>query len=412
MDWQSYLSKMEQHHIVATGLQYLSTISPAQWCQIFYLLAAGCVLIVASTPAEARTLLINYGARKASTTTPQSSAEGAQQRPGPRPSSTVGESEKGQDQIGQGQGRISTGRHEDQRETLGNKQTPNAFVSLISLVTSYGQVPHSWFAAFYIVSVGCSLFWASQYVLYVRNKGDDGAFLNSALGLIAAKQVASSSTTDSSGGLMMINHVQLAVAWSMMFLQGSRRVYEHMVIMRPSKSTMWFVHWVLGLGFYMVTNVAVWVEGSETILGSAAQPNSPNPPRPLNEILSPQVLVKLAIGTATFLYAYTHQYTTHAHLASLRKYSLPSSDPNNESGGTRLFRYLVCPHYTCECLVYLAIAITAAPAGQVVSKTLLCGLVFVVANLGVTARGTRAWYVDKFGKDAVEGKWNMIPFVF
>ncbi|KAM7192529.1 Polyprenol reductase 2 [Rhypophila sp. PSN 637] len=397
---------MEQHHIITTGLQYLSTISPAQWCQIFYRLAAGCVLIVASTPAEARTLLINYGARKASTTTPQSGTEGAQQRPGPRPSSTVGESENGQDQNKQGQGRISAGQHEDERETLGNKghkQTPNVFVSLISLVTSYGQVPHSWFAAFYMVSVGCSLFWGSQYVLYVRNKGGDGA-LNSALGTIAAKQVAS---TSASSGLM-VNHVQLAVAWSMMFLQGSRRVYEHMVIMRPSKSTMWFVHWVLGLGFYVVTNVAVWVEGSETILGSA-QPNN-STLLPLNEILTPQVLVKLAIGTATFLYAYTHQYITHAHLASLRKYSLPSSDP--KESGTRLFKYLVCPHYTCECLVYLAIAITASPAGQVVSKTLLCGLVFVVVNLGVTARGTRAWYVDKFGKDAVKGKWNMIPWVF
>ena len=114
-------------------------------------------------------------------------------------------------------------------------------------------------------------------------------------------------------------------------------------------------------------------------------------------------LFKTLAGIIMFLYASINQYRCHRHLAGLKKYSLPE---------LRLFRQLICPHYFCECLVYLSLAITAAPEGELLNKTLLCALAFVVANLGVTASGTRKWYAEKFGSKAIETKWNMIPFVF
>jgi len=114
-------------------------------------------------------------------------------------------------------------------------------------------------------------------------------------------------------------------------------------------------------------------------------------------------LVKISIALPAFLFAWVNQYKSHKHLAGLKKYSLPDQG---------LFRHLVCAHYTCECLLYLSIAVAAAPDGQWCNRTLLCALVFVSVNLGVTAAGTRKWYVDKFGAAAVAGKWNMIPFIF
>jgi 3-oxo-5-alpha-steroid 4-dehydrogenase 3 / polyprenol reductase len=97
------------------------------------------------------------------------------------------------------------------------------------------------------------------------------------------------------------------------------------------------------------------------------------------------------------------QFKCHQYLSGLRKYSLP------EAG---MFRYLVCPHYTCECLLYLSLAIVAAPEGQLCNRTILCGLGFVAANLGITASGTRKWYSGKFGSEQIKDKWNMIPFVY
>lgn len=106
---------------------------------------------------------------------------------------------------------------------------------------------------------------------------------------------------------------------------------------------------------------------------------------------------------AVFFAASLKQNECHRYLASLKKYTLP-----NEG----LFAYLVCPHYTCECLIYLAIAFVAAPQGVLLNSSVLCGLAFVAVNLGATASGTRQWYAQKFGAGSVARRWNMVPFVF
>ena len=76
------------------------------------------------------------------------------------------------------------------------------------------------------------------------------------------------------------------------------------------------------------------------------------------------------------------------------------------------FSSLIAPHYTAECLVYVSLAIAAAPQGMWLNWTLVCALVFVAVNLGVTADGTKAWYERQFGRKAVEGKARMVPLVW
>ena len=122
--------------------------------------------------------------------------------------------------------------------------------------------------------------------------------------------------------------------------------------------------------------------------------------------IPPQITTLLtaqaAIAILLFTTASLNQHRAHKHLASLRKYTLPHDG---------LFAYIVCPHYTCECLIYVALALASAPPGRLFNRTLLAGLFFVVANLGATARNTRAWYVEKFERERVP-RWRMIPFVF
>jgi len=197
MGWIDGLFETSSAETVKT---MLSAISPAQWCQAFYVLTAAAVLITAAVPREARSLLADYGARK------------APNQDGQQPS------RKSQDWL----------------------------VSLVAAITSWGQIPHSWFSAFYGLSIACSLFWLAQFLVH-----------GSVLRLIASRQAE---TPAPSPAL-----VQVAAAWAMLFLQGSRRIYEHVAIMRPSKSTMWFVHWLLGLGFYLFLSVSVWVEGSSML---------------------------------------------------------------------------------------------------------------------------------------------------
>ncbi|KAK0711187.1 hypothetical protein B0H67DRAFT_602011 [Lasiosphaeris hirsuta] len=335
MRWDGFLELSSVEAMVAA----VSAVPPAQWCRAFFLFAAAAVLAVAATPREARTLLVDYGARKTDDRLPH-----------------------------QGQ---------KQQATAPQRQSQNRcwILSLIATVTSWGQVPHSWFGAFYVVSLGCSAFWLVQYFA-------GGTLMH----LIASRQSTAPGPSPMLG--------QVAATGTMMLLQAARRVYEHATIVKPSKSTMWVVHWVLGMGFYLFISVSVWVEGSRAILDRSTTPS---------DAFDISSLLKLSVASLAFLFAWVNQYRCHVHLAGLKKYSLP------EAG---LFRHLVCPHYTCECLLYLSLALAAAPPGEPCNKTLLCALTFVLVNLGVTAAGTRRWYAEKFGSAAVAEKWNMIPLLF
>lgn len=107
-----------------------------------------------------------------------------------------------------------------------------------------------------------------------------------------------------------------------------------------------------------------------------------------------------------FFFASQVQFSAHKHLASL-----PSA-PNYQIPTDRLFARNLTPHYFAEYLIYAALASIAAPPGYFVNLTIACGAAFVLVNLGVTAHGTREWYVRRFGAERINGKYRMIPKVW
>ena len=119
--------------------------------------------------------------------------------------------------------------------------------------------------------------------------------------------------------------------------------------------------------------------------------------------LSKAPTLRTMICLPLFLFASGLQHDCHEYLFSLKRYSLPNHP---------LFRLVVCPHYTAECVIYLSLALLAAPSGRWINRTLFCALVFVVVNLGVTASITRRWYARRFGEDAVRMRWRMIPWIY
>ncbi|KAI0834969.1 hypothetical protein F5Y06DRAFT_146291 [Hypoxylon sp. FL0890] len=311
-------------------LTYVAEISPATYCQLFYVLAAATVLVISATPESIQDRLTQYGAR--------SSATGI-----------------------------------DDEKTVEQASANGPLISLVSWLTSVGKVPHSWFIHFYIISLSCSAFWAVQFLRH-----------GSILEAIVKNQALSETPS------MTIN--QVILTWFLMSLQGARRLYEYVVVIRPSSSKMWFIHWLLGIAFYFCTNISIWIEGSNSIQSSDRSFFDAEPPR-----------FNVSFGVLMFLVSWSMQYKCHSYLSRLKKYSLPDEG---------LFRYLVCPHYTCECALYLSLALVAAPNGQLYNRTLVCAVLFVAVNLGVTANGTKKWYSEKFGHEKVQGKWRMIPGVF
>lgn len=253
---------------------------------------------------------------------------------------------------------------------------PHAFIRFLDYVSSF-RVPHSYFTQFYVASVLSSITWATQLVTL------GPAFWAVAI-RVDERHVQKS---------MSLNQVMLC--WALLMIQGSRRLYESLAFSKPSSSQMWFVHWLLGIVFYIAVGVAIWIEGTGSLASekmALLHFRITNPPS-----------LRTFLCLPLFLFASGLQHDCHQHLFSLKKYSLPTHP---------LFRRVVCPHYTAECVIYLSLALLAAPRGEFINKTLLCCAMFVAVNLGVTAATTKRWYMRKFGEEAVRGRWMMIPGVF
>ena len=106
------------------------------------------------------------------------------------------------------------------------------------------QVAHTWFQHFYIVSISSSLFWGIQILV-------KGSALVTLCRSVGTSTQAKGMTID-----------QVVLTWSLVTIQGVRRLLETSLLGRSSRSKMWFAHWLLGMVFYLALGVACWIEGA------------------------------------------------------------------------------------------------------------------------------------------------------
>lgn len=224
---------MEKYTAHIDDLQeYVLSQPPSQWCQLFFLSAAGGVVALQALPRSVRSAFMDYGARSASSTAIDGNSK-------TKSSGTV---TKGGDK-----------EKPTRASAAGASPKPGALASLTSKIASVGQVPHSWFWHFYLLSVSWSAFWAWQF-------STRGTVLGSLAEWEAktARPPAPGQDVDEAKELGRV-----FAAWVMMALQGLRRLYECGVITKAgAKSPMWIVHWGLGLAFYTVMSVSIWIQGS------------------------------------------------------------------------------------------------------------------------------------------------------
>lgn len=102
-------------------------------------------------------------------------------------------------------------------------------------------VPHDWFTHFYLICFSCSAYWIFHH--------------GKVLEAMITKPDAMQSAASWEG--------RTFIAMVLLQLQALRRLYECLVIAKPSKSRMWIGHYAIGVAFYLVTNIAVWIEPSE-----------------------------------------------------------------------------------------------------------------------------------------------------
>lgn len=257
-------------------------------------------------------------------------------------------------------------------KTLSNTSSNNNnnnITQLLDYLTTL-TVPHAYFSHFYLVSLVSSLFWAAQFLL-------DGSLLQCLLSL------GPPSNED------RIPLTQLLLTWLCLLTQSLRRCHEQLTISKtPSTSTMLLPHYLLGHAFYLITTLSIFAS-SRHLLPITTFPLPPPP------------LLKTTLSLLLFLLTSTLQHKTHLYLLSLPKYTLPPATHP-------LFAQSLSPHYLFEILIYLSLAILSAPPHNLINKTMICAVVFVAVNLGVSAGRTWGWYRDRFGEKAVAGKGSFV----
>lgn len=196
------------------------SISPATWVQSIFLLTSSAALALTVLPAAERQLLLSYGPRR-------------------------------------GQVNNTTSPASDGRESLAEQQNVDdtrrsTALESVRQLTAYGQVPHAWFVTYYAFYISCASFWALQY-FYLQ----DAPF-----NLLRYLSRWQDEVTAAREDAPQMTGAQVVLAWCLMLVQALRRLYECFAVMKPSKSTMWFLHWFMGLGFYLGLSVAIWIEGS------------------------------------------------------------------------------------------------------------------------------------------------------
>ncbi|KAF2858278.1 hypothetical protein K470DRAFT_259955 [Piedraia hortae CBS 480.64] len=251
----------------------------------------------------------------------------------------------------------------------GLRNSPIIGTSILDQLASL-RVPHGWFTSFYVVSTASSVFWLAKYLTLPPSTWS-----------IEREPIPLS---------------RLTLAWTCLLIQGFRRLYESLNL-PPSKSTMWIGHWVLGILFYLTINISIWIEGIDTLKSHKVE---------VEDFRIGVPSVKTFVALVLFTLASGVQNDCHSYLASLKikgAYQLPLHPA---------FRRMIAPHFTAECVIYFALSMLAAPRGRLFNGTLACACVFVGVNLGVTAHGTREWYVKTFGKESVRGRWRLVPGMF
>lgn len=190
----------------------MASTTPAEWCQAFCVVSSAMLFSMQVLPENARKALFAYGAR--------------------RPAHT---------------------QHGPNSQAPGQKAEEKAD-SLLTL-TSYAQVPHSWFIHFYMVSVSWSIFWGWQYV----SKGS----IMRAMAEMQHRSAVEDQTPE-------VALTATLVTWLLMSTQGARRLFECLFVAKPGSSPMSALHWALGVFYYTVVGISVWIRGSGSSRASAA----------------------------------------------------------------------------------------------------------------------------------------------
>ncbi|KAI7872046.1 3-oxo-5-alpha-steroid 4-dehydrogenase-domain-containing protein [Spinellus fusiger] len=264
------------------------------------------------------------------------------------------------------------------------EQTADLPTTLLANWLKCLTVPKTWFMHFYAVGFVFSLFCIRELLLLRSN----------VYGSIPT-MLRHFDTPQGSGHFTLEESL---IGLTIMTIHLARRLYECLVVEKPSSVRIHMGHYLVGHAFYCCMVLGSWLEGA-THFGIWKSTNwqfKVSPVFPMSAV--PCIIL--------FVYASYHQHRCHSILASLRTtktgYQIPRGD---------WFEHIVVPHYFADILVYVSLFILYKGRCLVIG----CGLFFSVLNLGITAKETDVWYrktFDNYSTVFSKPRWLLLPGIY
>lgn len=205
--------------------------------------------------------------------------------------------------------------------------------------------------------------------------------------------------------------------WLLLLVQAGRRTYESKYVTKWSmNSRMHFTHFFVGIVFYVLVSLiaftgvgefATMTKRAETITEQLKPVTNRTIRETIEEFLTSNISSSLLFSDYILAFAFLiyslDQYQNHVHLSSLVKYTAPSIG---------LFKNVSCAHYFDEILIYGIVTVISMKLGRFSMQSLsfLAAWCFVVVNLSISAKETRAFYLTKFTDYSV--KYSIIPYLY
>lgn len=165
---------------------------------------------------------------------------------------------------------------------------------------------------------------------------------------------------------------------TLLAIQGFRRCLECLLLEKSHpKAVIHFSHYIVGVLFYVLANNVAFLALFTTSTTSS------------NHVLVSTVII--------FILGSILQSSSHYHLSTLVKYSLPTFS---------LFQITACPHYFAEIIIYSSLLLITPTD---LRPTVILLVLWIVVNLTVSAEQTLQFYRKKF-KNAPS--YAIIPYLY
>nr|XP_039265515.1 polyprenol reductase-like [Styela clava] len=268
-----------------------------------------------------------------------------------------------------------------------NKENGGVLWQLMTIASQYGKLnsgkaikffnlPKKIFTHFYAISVLWNLIFIADLSIIFW-------FSDTQKGLIIKYIVPESSTTRN-----LITKKSLLLAFTLILIQGCRRLYECIYVSKFSKqATINSFHYFLGVFFYIFEPL--------TIVSKIGA---------IEKLPSGDIELRHFVGIILFVVASHYQNQSFHIFAKLRKtsdkseYKIPTGD---------LFEIVSCPHYFTEILIYTALTFIVGFSHY----SWRYAIVFVIViHIGM-AKMSHEWYLSTF-KQYPKHRRALIPFVY